>query len=156
MKIKNLVIGLLMLLFILSLHGKANAYDNEKTHRSILERALSLNSYLDSCLRNHYGFTEGINANIDSQNDPVEDERPDDKVREIRRWLQYGSYMEDEPICRANRHFLNPLKEWPDAYVDDMPRTSAELSPQNRSKVILRIRADLTKEDRSIYCALML
>ncbi|MDF1527366.1 MAG: hypothetical protein P1S59_14115 [bacterium] len=126
MRIKILAVGILSILVFFSIHGTVHGFDNVNTHRSIVERALVMDSYLDSHLRHAFGFTYGIGTLIDPQDEPIEDDS-NVRVRTIAEWLEYGSYMEDKPICRANRHFLNPLKEWPDAYVDDLPASLSDL-----------------------------
>ena len=45
------------------------------------------------------------------------------KKKTIWEWLQLGSTVEDAPDCRAENHFLNPLKAWDEAALADMNNT---------------------------------
>lgn len=96
----------------------ASAYDDEKTHPDITEKA-ARTSILNNYLSSNLGFTEGLEKSFKYNNENLT----------ILKWLRKGSTAEDSPMCQASNHFHNPLKPWDQSYMTDV-NTALGLVPQ--------------------------
>jgi len=94
----------LIIVFLVS--GNVSAFDHEITHRQLTEKAIE-NSLANQYLIDNLNLSDGTATLINGV--------------KIEKWLIEGSYLEDEPNCRASNHFHNPLKPWTDSYMSDQP-----------------------------------
>ena len=79
--------------------ASAFAFNDETTHPELSKKAVeksqtALNKYFKSNLL----LKDGIKTIILGE--------------QIHEWFQYGSVMEDDPMCRAANHFHNPYLDW--------------------------------------------
>ena len=92
-----------LLVVFLSVVGEVNAWDDKKAHPLMTERAVresSLSAENGGYLSKQLGYK--FNKNIDTKIDG----------KEIIKWIEDGSKLEDEGKCRAANHFHNPLKSF--------------------------------------------
>jgi len=88
--------------------GDSLAFDNVVTHRNLTERATEYsNLAITAYLKDNLGFMNGADTLVGG--------------RSITKWLQEGSFQEDEPACRASNHFHNPLRNWTESGMRDEP-----------------------------------
>lgn len=103
-----------------------HAFDDEDTHPRMTGVAVD-QSTLDNTLKGDLRMAAGTATLL---------ARPSDPPDTVRRWLQRGARLEDDPACRASHHFHNPLKPFLDAAVTDLPAplrlycTNRGFSPQ--------------------------
>ena len=97
-------ITVFFILYYLFFAGVIYAYDDERTHRQLTQRSLDA-ANLSSYLRSQIKFNDGTSSMVGG--------------RTIGWWLREGSYLEDNPTCRACNHFHNPLKPWDQAFMTD-------------------------------------
>lgn len=91
---------LVIILLVLIWNSSVNAYEDKITHPELTKKAIAssnLESYLISNLGNI--FSNGI-------------EKTFINGKSVRNWLTGGSTAEDAIICRRSTHFLNPLRQW--------------------------------------------
>lgn len=88
--------------------GNALAFDNEVTHKRLTEKAIT-SSHIDDYLIDKLNYESGTETTV--------------KGFKIKEWLREGSYLEDEPGCRASNHFHNPLNtlSWTESGMSDQP-----------------------------------
>jgi hypothetical protein len=88
--------------------GNALAFDNEDTHKRLTEKAIT-SSHIDDYLIDKLNYESGTETTV--------------KGFKIKEWLREGSYLEDEPGCRASNHFHNPLNtlSWTESGMSDQP-----------------------------------
>ena len=96
--------AVIFILFFLLPVNSIYAYDDERTHRQLTQKAIDSPS-LTSYLRDQIGFRDGTSSIIGNKT--------------IGWWLREGAYLEDSPPCRASNHFHNPLKPWDQGFMDD-------------------------------------
>ncbi len=99
----------LILLFVVP--TASSAFDDRATHPKMTDLAV-LSSTLDKTLRDDLGIADGINTFLRSASGGPQ---------LIRLWLQVGSTLEDDPVCRASNHFHNPLRPFTASGVTDLP-----------------------------------
>ncbi|MCI5120785.1 MAG: hypothetical protein D3908_06275 [Candidatus Electrothrix sp. AUS4] len=88
------------------------AWDDVDTHPAITERAVDKTKDLKSALKDQLGLEDIDTKLSDGLNS-----------YSIKRWLQTGSRLEDDPLCRAANHFHNPWKPWDQSELTDPTRT---------------------------------
>jgi len=96
-------------LFLMGLNffpGYVLSYDDEETHRRLAEKASDVSS-IATYLRNNLDFTLGASTIINN--------------KPILWWIREGAFLEDSPSCRATNHFHNPLKNWGESGLSDIP-----------------------------------
>ena len=99
------------LLFVISIGQDCGAYDHEYTHPYINSRAVEADvSKTDSILKKSLGFLNGIESEVNGES--------------INYWIAYGGTMEDEPERRCFNHFHDPLKDWNNAGLFSLNRSS--------------------------------
>jgi hypothetical protein len=81
---------------------------NESTHRAINAQA-GQGSQLDATLRNSLGFLFGADTPIRDRNGTT---NVNGLVNSALDWVVLGGVKEDDPYCRAARHFHDPLQPW--------------------------------------------
>lgn len=101
---RKLIFSIILISSLLS--GNVSAFDNKITHRRLTDEAIE-NSSLYECLLNNLNLPDAIDTIVNGL--PIKD------------WLIEGSYLEDEPNCRASNHFHDPLMSWTDSYMSDQP-----------------------------------
>lgn len=84
------------------------AFDNQSTHKLLTEAAVNNSEYFEIILKEQLGVEDTDVRLSNGKN-----------THSITKWLQEGSYEEDEPSCRASNHFHNPLKSWNEAELTD-------------------------------------
>jgi len=100
----------IFLLIIISsfFSGNVFAFDNKNAHRELTTEAVKNSKFkVDAYLENNLNLPDGTATLINGV--------------KIEKWLIEGSYLEDEPNCRASNHFHNPLKLWTESYMSDQP-----------------------------------
>ena len=104
---KKLIIYV-FIIFVFS--GNVSAFDNEKTHRHLTDEAIERSELkTNGYLKNNLNLPNSLDTIIDGLS--------------LRAWLRQGSYLEDEPGCRASNHFHNPLNTlpWNESGMSDQP-----------------------------------
>ncbi len=96
----------------------AFAYMDKTTHPEITENAvknslIAKTSYLEKNL--------GLSPTDPNLPHITIELFADGEKKSIEDWLKSGSKEEDAPLCRPSNHFHDPLQEWIDARVDDIP-----------------------------------
>lgn len=91
---------LIILILVLIWNSSVNAYDDKITHPEITKKAIA-SSNLESYLTGNFGnkFANGV-------------EKTFINGKSVRNWLTTGATAEDAIICRRSTHFLNPLRQW--------------------------------------------
>jgi len=84
------------------------AFDNVRTHPEITKKAIENSYNLSSYLKKSLNLPEESLPLVSFE-----------KI--IMEWLMEGSYLEDEPNCRASNHFHNPIQSWDVSGVKDLP-----------------------------------
>jgi len=100
----------IFLLIIISsfFSGNVFAFDNKNAHRELTNEAVENSKFkVDGYLENNLNLPDGTATLINGV--------------KIEKWLIEGSFLEDEPNCRASSHFHNPLKLCTDSYMSDQP-----------------------------------
>lgn len=99
---------LLLVIIVFSTSVNSLAFDHEKTHRRLTEKAIESSKFKDAAyLENNLNLPNGVETSLQGIT--------------IQEWLRRGSSFEDEPECRASNHFHNPLKPWSDSGMSDQP-----------------------------------
>jgi hypothetical protein len=101
---KSIKANIVLSLFFLLPFSFSHAYDHKTTHRVITETSFA-KSNIAPFLKQYLGMTG--NSKINGQ--------------EIIKWISDGSESEDSPSCRATNHFHNPLKNWGESGLSDIP-----------------------------------
>jgi len=97
---------IIIILIVYFTFGTALSFDNEYTHKELTAKAID-HSQIDNILKNNLGLLNGVHEYF--------------QKRTIIDWLREGSFLEDEPGCRASNHFHNPLKSWTESGMSDQP-----------------------------------
>ncbi|HOP46392.1 MAG TPA: hypothetical protein PK874_01910 [Desulfobacteraceae bacterium] len=119
---------LLIIIFFL-LFGDTFAFDNENTHQELTDATVDIaKNKINTHLKTNLNLPGGIETYL--------------KGITIKDWLKKGSFLEDEPNCRASNHFHNPLKDWTESYMSDQTWyinwwcSSGEYPPQNINSAV--------------------
>jgi len=97
------LVTFILLLFVTNSDG----FDNEITHREIVKRAIEESKKINTFLISNLNLLDGVETKI--------------KGNGILWHIQEGSFLEDEPECRASNHFHNPLQNWDESGMKDEP-----------------------------------
>ncbi|HOP46390.1 MAG TPA: hypothetical protein PK874_01900 [Desulfobacteraceae bacterium] len=124
---RKVFFSIIMIGFLFS--GNAFPFDNEETHRRLTNEAVEKSKFaVDKHLETNLNLPGGIETYL--------------KGITIKDWLKKGSFLEDEPNCRASNHFHNPLKDWTESYMSDQTWyinwwcSSGEYPPQNINSAV--------------------
>lgn len=103
---KSIKLFVILILLTLLKSFPCYGYEDKVTHPALTMKALE-SSNLKIYLMQNYGFQfqDGFESMVNGQR--------------IRTWLTQGSTAEDAIICRRSTHFLNPLRQWIYAGMDE-------------------------------------
>jgi hypothetical protein len=111
----------LSLIFITSLvSGNSSAFDNKITHPELTKEAIE-DSAVGQYLIKNLNIPDGVSTCLGMNTAGKSTIKGKGTANTIRNWLIEGSYLEDEPNCRASNHFHDPLMSWTDSYMSDQP-----------------------------------
>jgi hypothetical protein len=90
--------------------GVALGFDDQITHPQIT-RVSAERSSLGAVLKNDLSIAAGLLAELRARSG---------RSQSVVQWLRVGSQAEDDPGCRANNHFHNPLLPFPNSGLTDL------------------------------------